>query len=822
MNYGLINKMIEDEAFSQAITFLEQAYAERPVMISFLIKKFELLAKTGHLQEAENALSEISQKKNDLRLIQTLKSYLDLQQTKDGTWAQARAGEEFLYSASSWNSLRSILGRQSTLRVVFVNDNGFLYGAGIAVKRQIKSFLLAGHAVGCVSWNEGANEQDDLHSFEAPGVWLGIKTLAGMSVFDVVSRLDMTMTIVEKVKEFKPNLIISGNFHAAGWPLDVLEHLHNEGIPVVTYIHDCDWVTGGCAHGGYYNCSRYLDECNDRYCPKPHDAYPPKTKGRIYRNWLQRQFVFSSQDPLPLATNSNWTYDIFRKTFGNSALIKVLHLGVDTDRFIPGGKVEARQALGVPLDAFVILAGSGFFAEPGKGSNFVLDVFDFYANIGDVFFVSFGHPSEKLKNPRLLQTGYISSEEQMVKLYQAADIFVNPVQVEAFGQTMLEASSCGCPIVCFPVCGVPDVAKDNMNAIHAGAFNAESLIAAIEEIRASKELQKKLAQGGRKLAVSEFSLAMQYRRWDDYLRELCELRFEQQSLLSWKRKECYSVPCEPFVCSQGKQMGGLRCKGREKQDFVDVPLVTIATIVYNDKIALEETIRSIISQDYPNLEWVIIDGGSTDGTLELIAQYEDCIDLWVSDSDKGIYDAMNKAAELANGRWINYMNAGDFFCGVDAVSRVLRHAPFDADVIYGHVYYRKMDGNQEIAKADDFEKKWNNLIAGDFFSEPWMAGLPPHQSTFMRASIIRELKFDLGIKVSADWDLIFRARNNGAKFHLTDTIVAVYRAGGFSAQHAVQWVVDVWGIAKKYTKNPEKASEYFSPIVEAHKRVHEA
>ena len=101
-----------------------------------------------------------------------------------------------------------------------------------------------------------------------------------------------------------------------------------------------------------------------------------------------------------------------------------------------------------------------------------------------------------------------------------------------------------------------------------------------------------------------------------------------------------------------------------------------------------------------------------------------------------------------------------------------------------------------------------------------MAGLPPHQATFMRASIVRELKFDLGIKVSADWDLIFRARNNGAKFHHTDTVVAVYRAGGFSAQHAVQWVVDVWEIAQKYTQYPEKASEYFLPIIEAHKRAH--
>lgn len=107
--------------------------------------------------------------------------------------------------------------------------------------------------------------------------------------------------------------------------------------------------------------------------------------------------------------------------------------------------------------------------------------------------------------------------------------------------------------------------------------------------------------------------------------------------------------------------GGLRLKGYTKQQIVDSPLITIVTVVYNGEQFLEETILSVINQSYDNVEYIIIDGGSTDNSIKIIEKYENCIDYWISEKDNGMYDALHKGFSLAKGSIYAWINSDDIY-----------------------------------------------------------------------------------------------------------------------------------------------------------------
>ena len=116
----------------------------------------------------------------------------------------------------------------------------------------------------------------------------------------------------------------------------------------------------------------------------------------------------------------------------------------------------------------------------------------------------------------------------------------------------------------------------------------------------------------------------------------------------------------------------------------DEPKITIITVCYNAIQNIESTILSVISQTYKNVEYIVIDGNSNDGTIDIIKKYSNSIDKWVSEPDKGIYDAMNKGIKMASGDWLNFMNAGDVFYSNDTIENIVEDFT-DAAIVYGYV-----------------------------------------------------------------------------------------------------------------------------------------
>ncbi len=167
--------------------------------------------------------------------------------------------------------------------------------------------------------------------------------------------------------------------------------------------------------------------------------------------------------------------------------------------------------------------------------------------------------------------------------------------------------------------------------------------------------------------------------------------------------------------------------------------VTVAIVTYNASESFEETFRSIEEQTYQNIEIVVVDGGSSDNTLDLIRERDDRIYKWVSEKDRGPYDAMNKAAQIGTGDLIIYMNAGDRFYSRASLSRAMSSVPAGVDFIIGHHLYLAVGGVEEYHKAADFDVSWQALKAGDF-SFRWLSGIPCHQATLTRRSLLIELQ----------------------------------------------------------------------------------
>lgn len=195
-------------------------------------------------------------------------------------------------------------------------------------------------------------------------------------------------------------------------------------------------------------------------------------------------------------------------------------------------------------------------------------------------------------------------------------------------------------------------------------------------------------------------------------------------------------------------------------------LVTVITVVFNKKEDLEKTIQSVISQTYKNIEYIVIDGGSTDGTLDVIKKYQHVINAWISEPDKGIYDAMNKGIGLASGDWVNFMNAGDEFYNCSSIELLKNYFQEKAVLIYGDVKIA-YNGLERTQQAERFSRIWGRMVCC-------------HQSVFIKKQILAEYMFDTGYPLAADYDLLCKIYLCGYPVIKVDMIISTVIVGGQS------------------------------------------
>ena len=215
---------------------------------------------------------------------------------------------------------------------------------------------------------------------------------------------------------------------------------------------------------------------------------------------------------------------------------------------------------------------------------------------------------------------------------------------------------------------------------------------------------------------------------------------------------------------------------------------SIITITYNSEKTLEETIRSVVNQNYPELEYIIIDGKSTDNTISIIKKYEDKISYWVSEKDKGICDAFNKGIAVATGDVIGIINSDDILLP-GALQAVEKAYKADVDVYYGDGIRIFEDGSIKPYKAKHHRKLRNEMAL-------------VHPATFVsKQAYERYGVFDLSYQTCMDRELLLRMLSAGAKFKKVEYTFAGYRMGGVSDQNSEIVNREREAISSKYGVN---------------------
>lgn len=199
------------------------------------------------------------------------------------------------------------------------------------------------------------------------------------------------------------------------------------------------------------------------------------------------------------------------------------------------------------------------------------------------------------------------------------------------------------------------------------------------------------------------------------------------------------------------------------------PLISVVTVCYNAVNEIEKTILSVLNQTYDNIEYIVIDGGSNDGSVDIIKKYADCIAYWVSEPDRGIYDAMNKGIRAAKGEWVNFMNAGDRFENMGVLEQFSEYNLIYLKAVYGNTKFVTKQGVGYRTAKDV------HYISKDMPTS--------HQSFFIRTEIAKEFRFDLKYKYAADYHMIYAIyRKYGPKSvaHLPFTVAEFEAIDGLS------------------------------------------
>lgn len=200
-------------------------------------------------------------------------------------------------------------------------------------------------------------------------------------------------------------------------------------------------------------------------------------------------------------------------------------------------------------------------------------------------------------------------------------------------------------------------------------------------------------------------------------------------------------------------------------------LISLITINYNDKIGLERTLKSVTNQTYQDFEYIVIDGGSTDGSKEIIEQYSNKINYWISEPDNGVYNAMNKGILKANGEYLLFINSGDELYNLEVLKENLK---------FIHTHDLVCFNINVVGEIDNYIKKYPSKISFSYLYRDTL----PHPATFIKKSLFEKIGlYDEHFKIVSDWKFFILALvKHNATYQYVDTVFSIFYFDGISSR----------------------------------------
>jgi glycosyltransferase involved in cell wall biosynthesis len=354
----------------------------------------------------------------------------------------------------------------------------------------------------------------------------------------------------------------------------------------------------------------------------------------------------------------------------------------------------------------------------------------------------FVQPSPKIeKKYKITYSDWFDTREEMLDLIRKKGIYVAPRSLEGIGMSFLEAMAMGKAVIAVDNPTMNEYITHGENGYLFDMFHPQKIdLSNLEKVQ--KNAYEFMCRGRE--------------RWEKERRSI--ITFIEKNSVAFKKN--------------------------------DLPMVNIITVTYNAKNDLEKTIKSVADQDYPKINYIIIDGGSNDGTAEMAKKYKGKISVFISEKDNGIYDGMNKGIAKAKEGYLNFLNAGDIFVSENAISKVFRNIGDRYDMVYGKIIVGEItrDKIENPQGTMNFTEK--NILNHN-------TAVLCHQAMFLKKE--KAPLYDPSFKIKGDLDWYFEIlkKNPHLTFWRSDVTITNYKGGGISEK---KYFLDIFELSKLIIK----------------------